>query len=211
MPSTLYRCGPSAQTTSSSAPFQMTCSGPTSAMVERVELAHPDLGLVVPLGLAGQPGAVHPDPAVVVEEDRRVDAVGVEPDRVGPGPGRVGGRHQEVAAARPGPAGRPGCRPARTCRRGAGAWVRTARRRTRCRRSRAGRRGRRRARAAPSARSLLRNTGKPGEVLEGRGDQVVESPTRQMRRVRVAARQYRVGDQAHDATTLTSTVAGRSS
>ena len=37
--------------------------------------------------------------AVVVEEERRVDAVDVEPDRVRPGPGRVGGGHQEVAAA----------------------------------------------------------------------------------------------------------------
>ena len=51
-------------------------------------------------GSRAEPGAVHPDAAVVVEEDRRVDAVGVEPHRVGPRSGRVGGRHEEVAATR---------------------------------------------------------------------------------------------------------------
>ncbi len=65
-----------------------------------VQLAQPDLGLVVPLGLAGEAGAVQPDPAVVVEEQGRVDAVLAQPHRVGPRPRRIGRGEHEVAAAR---------------------------------------------------------------------------------------------------------------
>ena len=64
-----------------------------------VQLAHPDLGLLVPFGLSREPRAVGPDTPVVVEEQRRVDPAPVPPHRVGPGSGGVVGGDDEVPLA----------------------------------------------------------------------------------------------------------------
>ena len=116
-----------------SAPRQITCSGPTSVRRAEVELAQPDLGVAPAPSRPGPGGSRGTRPRPVVEQQRRVEAVLLaQPAGVGPRPGRIGGRHQEVAGLRdpvsPSAGSRRACRRRSRCRRGSGSSARTARR-----------------------------------------------------------------------------------
>lgn len=64
----------------------------------QIQLLQPDGAVAVVAQRAGRHIVVdQPGAAVVVEEQRRVDALGVQPDRIRPRPGRVLGGDQEIA------------------------------------------------------------------------------------------------------------------
>ena len=84
-------CGPSAHTPP--VPPQIFFISPTSLPVVDVELLLAD----VAVSAADVPDVIHL--AVIVEEQRRIDAFAIERMRLRPRPGRIGRRHVEIARA----------------------------------------------------------------------------------------------------------------
>src|ERR1035438_1301433 len=152
----------------------------------RVELAHPYFGPAGQLGAGDRPAAEEPGPPVVVEEQRGIDARHVvEPRRVRPWSRRMRGRDDEVA--RLGGA-------VNECAHHVGdaAGVAQGRREEPARRlysvqGQLARAVEHMTYQLPVHQVPAAVDGKPREVLEGRGDQVIIRPDATDARVRMAA------------------------